>query len=199
MLRKDWRRIPTDWYLRPHFQFCPPQRRKAILWLLAHLVMYRMQQQRQLSLLDYIEFLRRARWKSYRPSSRMQQVGNYRYSRQCPLYRRGTKEGANRCQLGHGLGERNAPNRWSEAVQVWVLDDTVGDTHYQNSRQKGCKFLHIWLKVRKIFQKKSRWRRHFPHFSRPALVPTQLSVKRYRVFPGGKQRTGRDADPSPPF
>jgi len=77
MLRKDPRRIPAEWCLRPHFQFWPPQRYKAILWLLAHLVLYRMQQQRHLSLLDYIDFLRRARWKSYRAASRMQQVGNY--------------------------------------------------------------------------------------------------------------------------
>ena len=31
--------------------------------------------------------------------------------------------------------------------------------------------------------------RDFPHLSRPALGP---------VFPGGKERPGRDADPSPP-
>jgi len=76
-LRTDPRRIPPDWCLGPHFQFWPPQRHKAILWLLAHLVMCRMQQQRHLSLLDYIEFLRRVRWKSYRAASRMQQVGHY--------------------------------------------------------------------------------------------------------------------------
>ena len=63
MLRTDSRRIPADWCLRPHFQFWPPQRHKAVLWLLAHLFMYRMQQQRHLSLLDYIDFLRRANWK----------------------------------------------------------------------------------------------------------------------------------------
>jgi len=39
--------------------------------------MYRIQQQRHTSLFDYIDFLRRARWKSYRVASRMQQVGNY--------------------------------------------------------------------------------------------------------------------------
>jgi hypothetical protein len=39
--------------------------------------------------------------------------------------------------------------------------------------------------------------RDFPHLSRPALGPTQLPVQWYRVFPGGKQRPGRDADPSP--
>ena len=34
--------------------------------------------------------------------------------------------------------------------------------------------------------------RDFPHLSRPALY------NRQRVFAGGKERSGRDADPSPP-
>jgi len=43
----------------------------------------------------------------------------------------------------------------------------------------------------------SRWRRDFPHLSRPALRPTQPPVQWYRVFLGGKKRPGRDAGPSP--
>ena len=43
----------------------------------------------------------------------------------------------------------------------------------------------------------SRWRRDFPHLSRPALRPTQ-PPNGYPVFPGGKERPGRDADSSPP-
>jgi hypothetical protein len=50
---------------------------------------------------------------------------------------------------------------------------------------------------------RTRWGRDFPHLSRPALGPTQHHVpctvyNGYRVFPGGKERPGRDADPSPP-
>ena len=44
----------------------------------------------------------------------------------------------------------------------------------------------------------TRWGRDFPHLSRPALGPTQPPLQWYRVFPGGKLRPGRDADPSPP-
>jgi hypothetical protein len=44
----------------------------------------------------------------------------------------------------------------------------------------------------------SWWGRDFPHLSRPTLRPTRLLYNRYRVFPGGKVRPGRDADPSLP-
>jgi hypothetical protein len=44
----------------------------------------------------------------------------------------------------------------------------------------------------------SRWRRDFPHLSRPDWGPPNLLYNGYRVFPGGKERPGRDADPSSP-
>jgi len=44
----------------------------------------------------------------------------------------------------------------------------------------------------------SRWGRDFPQLSRPALGPHGPLNKGYRVFPEGKERPGRDTDPSPP-
>ena len=45
----------------------------------------------------------------------------------------------------------------------------------------------------------SRWGRDFPHLSRPALGPTPSPLYNgYRIFPGGKERPGRDANPSSP-
>jgi hypothetical protein len=41
----------------------------------------------------------------------------------------------------------------------------------------------------------SRWGRDFPHLSRPA--PPSPLYNEYRVFSGGKERPGRDAEPSP--
>jgi hypothetical protein len=41
----------------------------------------------------------------------------------------------------------------------------------------------------------SQWGRNFSQLSRPALGPTHNG---YRVFPGGRKRPRRDADPSPP-
>ena len=43
----------------------------------------------------------------------------------------------------------------------------------------------------------SRWGRDFPHLPRPSLGSTQLPVQWAPGFPGGQERPGRDADPSP--
>jgi hypothetical protein len=63
MLRSDPKWISTEWLLRPQFKLWPPQRHRAILWTLANPVLYRMQQQRNLTLHDFLVFPRRAKWK----------------------------------------------------------------------------------------------------------------------------------------
>ena len=77
MLRTSPKHIPPEWTIRPSFDMGPPQRRRAILWVLAHIIYYSQHNRNQLSLVDYADFLRRARWKTYQRSRRQERVGNY--------------------------------------------------------------------------------------------------------------------------
>ena len=70
-------RIPSDWLLRPHFTLWPPRRQRAVLWVLANLVIFRTQQQRELTLQDFIDFMKRSKWKLYQSHKREASVGNY--------------------------------------------------------------------------------------------------------------------------
>jgi len=54
-----------------------PKKNRAILWLLANIVIFRMQQQSDLTLQDYIDFLQRTRWKLMRNKNGRTLVGNY--------------------------------------------------------------------------------------------------------------------------
>jgi len=169
MLRTEPLHVPAEWCLGPHFQFWPPQRHKAILWLLTHLAMYRMQQQRHQLLLDYIEFLRRTRWMSYRAASRIQQVGNYDTLE---------RQEQTVVRMGHGVGrETPPPHRWNEAVKVWMLDDMVWETHYQNTRQK-WRYVPMYMieSITNVSKKSPGWDEIF-HPSRPSLLSTQPPVQ----------------------
>ena len=56
----------------------PPQRRRrAVLWVLANLVILRTQQQRELTVQDFIDFKKRTKWKLYQSHKREASVGNY--------------------------------------------------------------------------------------------------------------------------
>jgi hypothetical protein len=67
--------IPEEWLLRPDFQLWPPQRHRAVLWMLAHMAVFRTA--RELTQHDYHDFLRRARWKITSVPARKALVGNY--------------------------------------------------------------------------------------------------------------------------
>jgi hypothetical protein len=77
MLRMDPKRIPQAWILHPDFQHWPGQKHAASLWLLASLVHYCLQGGRRLSLNDYMDFLRRARWRLYQHTKGTKATGNY--------------------------------------------------------------------------------------------------------------------------
>jgi hypothetical protein len=50
--------------LRPDFYFYPPQRQRAVIWLVGHTVYYIITRKNMTSLEDYVEFLKRTRWKT---------------------------------------------------------------------------------------------------------------------------------------
>jgi hypothetical protein len=69
--------IPDTWLLRPDFLIWPPQRHRAVLWMLAHMAVYRTTNERTLNKHDYLDFLRRGRWKFHSLPARRRLVGNY--------------------------------------------------------------------------------------------------------------------------
>jgi hypothetical protein len=77
MLRTDPRHIPSDWTIRPGFHIWPPRRQAALLWTLVHMIYYVIQHRERLSLTDYADFMRHARWKAYSNWHRLMKVGNY--------------------------------------------------------------------------------------------------------------------------
>jgi hypothetical protein len=76
-LHMDPRRIPDDWMTRSQFKFWPPKRHRAILWFVAHVALYRGKNGHDLKHVDYMDFLRRSRWKLYQRHNRTDLVGNY--------------------------------------------------------------------------------------------------------------------------
>jgi hypothetical protein len=77
ILRIDPRHIPSEWTIRPGFQFWPRQKQGAILWIIAHMVSCCTQHSHPLTLTDYADFMRRARWKAYQAARQRDNVGNY--------------------------------------------------------------------------------------------------------------------------
>jgi len=77
ILRMDPKYILPEWTVRPIFHIWPPQRHRAILWILAHTVYYRTQNWHRVSNIAYADFMRRARWKAYEMARRREKVGNY--------------------------------------------------------------------------------------------------------------------------
>jgi hypothetical protein len=77
ILRTDQRHIPVSWLLRPAFRLWPAPRHRAVLWLLATFVEYRMGRTLTLSLQNYIDFLAREKIRLDNLRNRPALVGNY--------------------------------------------------------------------------------------------------------------------------
>jgi hypothetical protein len=77
ILRMHPKHIHEELTLRPAYEFRPAQKQAAITWIIVHLVEYRPQAQRCLSFREYLDFLRRARWKEYHRTPRSHTVDRY--------------------------------------------------------------------------------------------------------------------------
>ena len=77
MLRTIPARIPDEWVLHFHLNIWPPKRHQAILWVLANVVIFRIQQQTTLTLHDFMDFVLRSRWKLTGHKHGRDLVGNY--------------------------------------------------------------------------------------------------------------------------
>jgi hypothetical protein len=77
MIRKDPRYIPKEWVLRPHFNLWLPQKHRAILWALVQLAIYRTQHTCTPTKRDFMDFLRRSRWKTYQGPNWRETLGQY--------------------------------------------------------------------------------------------------------------------------
>jgi len=77
ILQTNSRQIPDEWAMRPDFTIWPPKRRRAVLWLLANFVAWRLQQRDRTTRQDYYDFLRRSKWKSQEATRWNERVGNY--------------------------------------------------------------------------------------------------------------------------
>jgi hypothetical protein len=76
-MRTDVRNIPKTWLLKPDLLLWPPKRHRAVLWIIAHMAVYRTKQGCSLSMNDYLGFMRRAKRKMDSQPSRSRLVGNY--------------------------------------------------------------------------------------------------------------------------
>jgi hypothetical protein len=70
ILRMDPVCTPHEWTRRPQFHIWPPRRNRVVIWIIAQMVFYRVHEIRTPSALEYLEFLRRVRWKAYQVSMR---------------------------------------------------------------------------------------------------------------------------------
>jgi hypothetical protein len=80
-IRTDPQRILEVWLNKPDFTFWPPQRHRAVAWILANMVHFathtHTHTHTEVSLQEYLDYLQRKRWKAYREERRMRQIGNY--------------------------------------------------------------------------------------------------------------------------
>jgi hypothetical protein len=75
--RIDPKATLLTWLLFPDFRLWPPPKPNATFWILGHRVYYSLNGPKALSLINYLDFLRRMRWRTYQWPKRLRICGNY--------------------------------------------------------------------------------------------------------------------------
>jgi hypothetical protein len=75
-MRIDPRNVPAEWIRFPDFIIYPPQRHNATVWIIGHTISY-ITHSDTLSLQDYLDFLRRSRWKAQNSNDQYKHYGRY--------------------------------------------------------------------------------------------------------------------------
>ena len=77
ILRTTAANIPDEWLVRPQISLWPPQRHRAVPWVLARYVSFRMNHPCNLTRQDLMDIMRRSKWKLYQFSSRPKKFANF--------------------------------------------------------------------------------------------------------------------------
>jgi hypothetical protein len=75
-LRTSPQNVLDDWICFPDFNLYPPQRQNATIWILGHMIGY-ITNNNSVTLQDYLDFMRRARWKEQQLHGRHKNCGRY--------------------------------------------------------------------------------------------------------------------------
>jgi hypothetical protein len=75
-LRISAKAVEDVWITLPDFEIYPPQRQNATIWMIGHMLGYVYDNQ-SVTLQDFLDFLKRARWKEYNRRSTFKRCGIY--------------------------------------------------------------------------------------------------------------------------
>jgi hypothetical protein len=71
------RNLSPDWLLRPQCAIWPPTRRRAVLWLLVHIVHFQLSPAYESMITTFISFIRKNKMDLYHMEKRRLSVANY--------------------------------------------------------------------------------------------------------------------------
>jgi len=77
ILRTIPTQIPSEWLSRPQCALLPPTRRRAVMWILPDVVLFRTRPNQELTPRDVIEFMQANKYKLYQTVNGRLHVANY--------------------------------------------------------------------------------------------------------------------------